>query len=130
MSPYRMERLESATRVAVAFIEAFNRHDVTGMLQLVSEACLFEAPSPPPDGVIITGKAALTEYWSAFFRQYPQSHLKVEESIGYGTRSIVRWKCDWVDGTGEKQHIRGVDIFLVQNGLITGKLSYIKGLWK
>jgi hypothetical protein len=37
MSPIRMSRLESAMRLVLAFNEAFNRHDVAGMLQLMSD---------------------------------------------------------------------------------------------
>ena len=36
MSPIRMERVESGVRVVIAFNQAFNRRDVAGMMQLVS----------------------------------------------------------------------------------------------
>ncbi len=122
-----MERLESATRVVLAFIEAYNRQDVTGMMRLVSEDSALESPSPPPDGTLVSGKASLTHYWSEFFRQYPQAHLKVDESIGYGMRCIVRWRREWLDDAGDRQHLRGTDLFRVQDGLISEQLTYIKG---
>jgi predicted SnoaL-like aldol condensation-catalyzing enzyme len=127
MSPIRMERLESATRVVVAFIKAFNQHDVAMMMQLVSEYSTLEAPSPAPDGMMITGKEAITLYWTDFFQRHHEAHLKVEESMGYGMRCILRWQRDWVDETGNKLHLRGMDIFRVQDGLITEVLSYVKG---
>jgi hypothetical protein len=37
MSPIRMSKLEAAMRVVLAFNEAFNRHDVPGMMQLMSD---------------------------------------------------------------------------------------------
>jgi hypothetical protein len=39
----------------------------------------------------------------------------------------MRWRYSWVDAAGEEGHVRGVDIFQVKNGLITEKLSYVKG---
>jgi hypothetical protein len=36
MSPTRLSRLESAMRVVLEFNEAFNRHDVAGMMLLMS----------------------------------------------------------------------------------------------
>jgi len=32
-----------------------------------------------------------------------------------------------VDATGKEGYVRGVDIFQVKQGLITEKLSYVKG---
>jgi ketosteroid isomerase-like protein len=127
MSPIRMERVESAVRVVIAFNEAFNRHDVAGMMQLMSDDCVFENTSPPPDGAVLLGKEALTQYWQGFFAQSPHARIKIEEIFGFGLRCIMRWRYDWVDETGKPGHVRGVDIIRVQNGLICEKLSYVKG---
>ena len=127
MSPIRMERVESAVRIVIAFNEAFNRHDVSGMMQLMSDDCVFESTSPAPDGTVYSGKEAVTRYWQGFFSQSPHAHIKVEEMVGLGLRCIMRWRYDWVDAAGNAGHVRGVDIFRVQNGLICEKLSYVKG---
>jgi ketosteroid isomerase-like protein len=127
MSPIRMERVESAVRVVIAFNQAFNRHDVAGMMQLMRDNCIFESTSPSPDGTLYTGKAAVTQYWQDFFTQSLQAHIKIEETISLGLRCIMRWRYDWVDETGKPGHVRGVDLFRVQEGLIAEKLSYVKG---
>ncbi|HCC78031.1 MAG: DUF4440 domain-containing protein [Chloroflexi bacterium GWB2_49_20] len=127
MSPIRMSRLESAVRVVLAFNEAFNRQDVAGMLQLMSEDCIFENTHPAPDGTVYSGRAAVTRFWQDFFRQSPQAHIQIEEIFGLGLRCIMRWRYDWEDEAGKKGHVRGVDIFQVKNGLICEKLSYVKG---
>jgi predicted SnoaL-like aldol condensation-catalyzing enzyme len=126
MSPIRMERIESATRVVVAFIEAFNRHDVAGIMQLVSEQGILDAASPAPDGMLIRGKKAITQYWTDFFQQHGDAHIKVEKSMGYGMHCILLWRRDWVDQAGNKLHVRGLDIFRVQDGLIIEELVYVK----
>jgi len=127
MTPTRMARIESAVRVVIAYNDAFNRHDVAGMMQLMSDDCVFENTDPAPDGAVFSGKEAVTQFWQDFFSQSPQAHIKVEESIGFGNRCIMRWRYDWVDLEGNKGHVRGVDIFRVQNGCICEKLSYVKG---
>jgi predicted SnoaL-like aldol condensation-catalyzing enzyme len=127
MCPIRMERVESALRVVIAFNEAFNQHDVAGMMQLMSNDCIFENTSPAPDGTRYSGKEAVTQYWQDFFAQSPHAHIKVEEMVGLGLRCIMRWRYDWVDEAGNAGHVRGVDIVRVQNGLIVEKLSYVKG---
>jgi predicted SnoaL-like aldol condensation-catalyzing enzyme len=127
MSPIRMSRIESTMRIALAFNEAFNRHDVAGMMQLMSEDCVFENTSPAPDGAAYSGKQAVTQFWQDFFRESPQAHIEIEEIFGMGLRCVMRWSYTWVDAAGNKGHVRGVDIFRVKEGLICEKLSYVKG---
>ena len=127
MSPARMDRVESAIRVVLAFNDAFNRHDVAGMMQLMSDDCVFENTSPAPDGTVYTGKAAVTQFWQDFFRESPHAHIDIEEIFGLGMRCVMRWRYEWVDLAGNTGHVRGVDIFHVKNGSIAEKLSYVKG---
>ncbi len=127
MSPARMSRVETAIRIVLAFNEAFNRHDVSGMMQLMSEDCIFENTAPAPDGRLYTGKEAVTRFWQDFFRESPEAHIKIEEIFSLGSRCVMRWRFDWVDAQGKTGHVRGVDLFKVVNGFISEKLSYVKG---
>jgi steroid delta-isomerase-like uncharacterized protein len=127
MSPTRLSRLESAVRLVLEFNEAFNRHDVNGMLQLMSEDFVFENTAPAPDGMAYSGKEAVEQFWQDFFHQSPKAHIKIEEIFGLGKRCLMRWRYEWVDLDGNKGHVRGVDVFQVKDGLITEKLSYVKG---
>jgi limonene-1,2-epoxide hydrolase len=122
-----MARVESGIRVVLEFNEAFNRHDVAAMMQLMSDDCVFENTAPAPDGTVYSGKEVVAQFWHDFFRDSPQAHIEVEEIFGFGMRCIMRWRYDWVDAAGAKGHVRGVDIFQVKNGAIYEKLSYVKG---
>ncbi len=73
MSPTRMAKLESAIRVVLEFNEAFNRHDVAGLMQLMSDDCTFENTVPAPDGAVYSGKEAVTQFWQDFFRESPHA---------------------------------------------------------
>ncbi len=127
MSPIRMSRLESAVRVVLEFNEAFNRHDAAGMMQFMSDDCVFENTYPAPDGTVYAGKEAVTRFWQDFFRESPHAHIEIEEIFGSGIRCVMRWRYDWIDAAGKKGHVRGADIFRVENGAIREKLSYVKG---
>ncbi len=127
MSPARLSKIEAATRTVLQFNEAFNRHDVAGMMQLMSDDCIFENTHPAPDGTLYSGKEAVTQFWQEFFSESPQAHIQIEEIFGLGERCVMRWKYTWVDDAGNKGHVRGVDIFKVRNKLICEKLSYVKG---
>ena len=127
MSPARMKRVEGTLRIVLAFNEAFNRHDVTGMMELMSDDCVFENTAPAPDGTVYRGQDALRQFWHDFFRASPQAHIDTEEIFGLGLRCVMRWRYSWVDASGRPGHVRGVDLFQVQNGRISEKLSYVKG---
>jgi ketosteroid isomerase-like protein len=122
-----MAKLESAMRIVLEFNEAFNRHDVTGMMRLMSEDCIFENTDPAPDGTRYSGKETVTQFWQDFFRDSPEAHIDIEEIFGLGNRCIMRWKYRWVDAAGKEGHVRGVDIFQIKEGFISEKLSYVKG---
>lgn len=127
MSPTRMSRLELATRIVLEFNEAFNRHDVAGMMRLMSDDCVFENTDPAPDGTVYSGKEVVTQFWLDFFRESSHAQITIEEIFGFGNRCVMRWKYSWVDAAGKKGHVRGVDIFQVKDGFICEKLSYVKG---
>lgn len=122
MSPIRMSKIESGMRLVLQFNEAFNHHDVEGMMALMSEDCVFENTTPAPDGTRYSGKEAVTRFWQDFFRESPNAHIDIEEIFGMGNHCIMHWKYSWGEG-----HVRGVDVFKVEEGLITEKLSYVKG---
>jgi len=127
MSPTRMSKIESATRIVLEFNEAYNRHDVAGMMRLMIDNCAFENTTPAPDGSGYTGKEAVTRFWQDFFRDSPKAHIEIEEIFGLGERCIMRWEYSWAGKGGKQEHVRGVDIFKVRNGTIHEMLSYVKG---
>lgn len=127
MSPIQMSRIEEAIRIVIEFNEAFNRHNVADMMRYMSDNCIFENTNPSPNGTVYAGKEAVTLFWQNFFRESPHAHIEIEEIFGMGKRCIMRWIYSWEDETGKKGHVRGVDIFQVREGLITEKLSYVKG---
>jgi len=72
--------------------------------------------NPRPSGTV----------WEAFFARSLQAHFDTEEIFAAGDRCVVRWVYSWVK-EGKPGHVRGVDVFRVQDGLVVEKLSYVKG---
>lgn len=106
-----------------AFNEAFNRHDAAGMMAFMTADCVFENTAPSPDGTRLVGQAAVGRFWSEFFAANPAAQILIEEIIVFSPeRAAQRWRYDW--GAG---HVRGIDLFRFENGLIAEKLSYVKG---
>lgn len=114
-------------RVVLEFNEAFNHHDIAHMMRLMSDDCIFESTDPAPDGKLYSGNEEITDYWQNFFENSPHARIDIEEIFGYGERCIMRWAYSWQDESGERGHVRGVDIYRVRDGTIREKLSYVKG---
>lgn len=109
------------------FNQAFNQHDVQGVLDWMTEDCLFENTYPPPDGESIRGKAAMRLWLEEFFLSSPQAHFEFEEIVLCGDKAYSRWVYHWVEPDGGHGHVRGVDIFHLREGKVARKLSYVKG---
>ena len=108
------------------FNEAFNRHDVDGIMALMTDDCVFENTRPAPDGLRLEGQAAVRAYWEKFFTVSPQAHFATEDIFACGDKCVVRWTYSWVKDA-KPGHVRGVDLFRVRDGKVAEKLSYVKG---
>jgi ketosteroid isomerase-like protein len=127
VSPIRLQRLETAIRTVLDFNEAFNRHDVSAMMQLMSDDCTYESPCPAPNGTVFKGKGAIMQFWQNQFIQSPTSHYQIEDVFSFGERCIMHGKYSEADKAGGEGTIRRVDVFRVRAGLICEQLAYVKG---
>lgn len=127
MSPVRMSKIEAAIRMVLEFNTAFNNHDVDGMMVLMSDDCVFDNTYPSPDGTLYQGKEAVARFWEEFFQESPSARIEIEDIYGLGKRCIMRWRYEWVDANGDVGHVRGVDLYQVDDQGIREKLSYVKG---
>lgn len=118
---------ELITRKAVEeFNTAFNRQDVDAVMEWMTEHCVFESTNPPPDGLRVEGAAAVRAFWEKFFTNNPGAFFEAEEMIVAGDRCVVRWVYRKTKD-GKPWHLRGVDVFKVENGKVAEKLAYVKG---
>jgi ketosteroid isomerase-like protein len=108
------------------FQDAWNRHDVDGVMTLMTEDCVFESTFPPPDGERVEGHQATRAFWQRFFEESPDATIEIEELFGCADRVTMRWRYRW-GKEGKSGHVRGVDVYRVRQGKIAEKLSYVKG---
>jgi ketosteroid isomerase-like protein len=110
---------------ALALVDAFGaawaEHDLDVAVSFLSVDCLFEATGPAPDGTRHVGHDEIRQAWRAIFDN-PSSAFEPEETFVCGDRVVQRWRYSWADG-----HVRGIDVFKVNDDKITEKRSYVKG---
>lgn len=107
--------------VVTAFGDAWGAHDLDATMALVTDDIVFDATGPAPDGTRHVGKDAVAAAWVAIFEN-TNSEFTVEDTIATADGVVQLWRYDWGDG-----HVRGVDVFRVRDGLVSEKLSYVKG---
>ena len=118
---------EQATRAALDhFNDAFNRHDADGLAACLTEDTVFEDTSPAPDGLRISGKSAVVEFWRGWFTRNADARFEAEDVIVGGNRATVLWVYRKMRN-GRPWHLRGVDVFTVRDGKVAAKLAYVKG---
>jgi ketosteroid isomerase-like protein len=124
-----LDELSASTlETVLRFHEATNRHDVDGMMALMTDDVVFENTLPPPDGERHEGQAAVRAAWEELFRSAPSAVFEIEEAFAAGDRCVLRWLYRWAeDRPGQAGHVRGVDVFRVRDGMAAEKLSYVKG---
>jgi hypothetical protein len=109
------------TEVVDAFGQAWADHDLDAALAMVSDDCVFDATGPAPDGSRHVGPAAIRAAWAPIFED-KAAKFEAEETFAAGSRVVQLWRYDWGGG-----HVRGIDVFLIRDGKVAEKLSYVKG---
>src|SRR6476619_3531816 len=90
------------------FDDAFNRHDLEALADLITDDCVFE-DTTPPDGRRLIGREAVLEAWGEVMAGASEVRFAIEESVTAGDRVFVLWRYSWEGG-----HVRGVDVMRVR----------------
>jgi ketosteroid isomerase-like protein len=99
------------------YTEAFNRHDVEGMLALTDpniEWLNVQGNRVTPETV---GRSALRAAMSSYFQKSPSTRSVIEDLMAAGTHVTVRERAEWI-AAGKTKAQRALAVYDVQDGLI------------
>lgn len=119
---------DSTLALLHAFAEAWNRHDLEGLLALCIEDCVFEtAAGPLACGTRHAGKDALRAAFPAAWRTWPDARWEeATHVVAPGGRAFSEWTFRGTDARGVATELRGVDLFEIRDGLIARKDTFRK----
>jgi len=109
------------------FSATFGSGDVEAIMARMTQDCVFESTGPAPDGQRHEGQASVRAVWEQLFGGTVDPRFTDEESFLSGDRALVRWRFTWTNEDGSEGHVRGVDVLRFRDGLVSEKLSYVKG---
>lgn len=112
----------------VAHTDAWNRHDLDGLMQLFTDDCVFEAAGGNEAcGTTYAGLEAVRDSFADILSALPDAHFG---DGGHGLLSDDRGVSEWtLSGTladGSKVEINGCDFITVRDGKIALKNSFTK----
>lgn len=110
--------------IARAWLEAFNAHDVAGVVALYAEACTHTSPKiralhPQTDGKLV-GKAALSTWWSDAMKRLPGIRYEATAITADATRALV----EYLRHAPGEQVMPVAEVFEVRDGLIEASRVY------
>ena len=105
-----------------AFNEAFNRHDIDVVMEMMTDSVVFENTS----GVRIEGQEAVRAVLTRAFESMGAGWFDTEDVFVAADRCVVLWRYALHRGEPGRGSVRGVDVFRVEGPRVAEKLSYIK----
>jgi steroid delta-isomerase-like uncharacterized protein len=112
-----------------AVLDAFNRHDLDGILEFFADDAVFESPrGPDPWGTRFVGKEAVRAGLAKRFAGIPDVHYGNDDHFlsADGRRGVSEWTLTGTTADGERLEVRGCDVWTFEDGRITRKDSYWK----
>lgn len=110
------------------FNEVWNGHDVTGILDMMTDDVIFEASfGKDPWGSRVVGKQALRDFLVDMFDRIPDVRWDEIRHFASPELAVVEWLTTGTPRGGLRYEVQGCDILALRDGRIAAKRSYRKG---
>ena len=112
-----------------AVLDAFNRHDLDGIMEHFADDAVFESPRGPDRwGTRYEGREAVRAGLAKRFEGIPDVHYSDDRHFVSvdGDRGVSEWTLTGTTTDGQRLEVRGCDLWTLRNGQIVVKDSYWK----
>ena len=107
--------------------DAFNRHDVDGVMKCFADDCVFyTVGGPEVYGAKIEGAVAIAEAFSAVWAGMKDAHWAHHGHFVAGDRAVSEWTFSGTDANGMRVEAQGADLFTLRDGKIIVKQALRK----
>ena len=115
------------TKTLEAITDAFNRHDVDGVMAFFAEDAVFESPKgPEPWGRRFVGRDEVREGFAARFAGIPDVHYGDDRHWAGNDFGVSEWTLTGTSVSGQRIEVRGIDMLEFVGGKIVRKDSFWK----
>jgi taurine dehydrogenase small subunit len=107
--------------------DAFNRHDVEGVMKFFADDCVFyTVAGPEVFGAKIEGAKAIAEAFSAVWAGMKDAHWDHHSHFVHGNRAVSEWTFSGTGADGMRVEAQGADLFTLRGGKIVVKQALRK----
>jgi steroid delta-isomerase-like uncharacterized protein len=110
-----------------AFADAWNRHDLDGILSFMTDDCIFESSTGSEIcGARFQGRSACAKAFTQIWATFPDAHWGNARHFAINDRGCSEWTFTGTRADGTRTEVNGCDLFTFRNGKIAVKNSYRK----
>jgi taurine dehydrogenase small subunit len=107
--------------------DAFNRHDVEGVMKCFADDCVFyTVGGPEVFGAKIEGAETIADAFSAVWAGMKDAHWDHHSHFVQGDRAVSEWTFSGTDADGMRVEAQGADLFTLRDGKIIVKQALRK----
>ena len=107
--------------------DAFNRHDIDGIMRFFAEDCVFNAVGGSEVyGTRIEGANAIAEAFSGVWKSMPDAQWGKHSHFVAGDRGVSEWTFSGTAADSSRIEAEGCDLFTFHNGKIVRKQAFRK----
>lgn len=118
---------EVTVQLLQAFADAWNRHDVEGLMLFMTDDCVFESSAGADVcGTRFEGTEAVRKGYSKSWEDFPDAQWNAARHFVIGDRGVSEWVFTGTNADGKRSEVAGCDIFTFRDGKISVKNSYRK----
>lgn len=116
----------TASDLAKTF-DAFNRHDVEGVMQVFAKDCVFyTVGGEEAYGTKIEGAEAIAKAFSGVWQSMADAHWDHHSHFVHGNRAVSEWTFSGTNPDGTRVMAEGADLFTLRDGKIIVKQALRK----
>lgn len=123
--PLQEQRLQTLMR----FGDAWNAHDVDGLMACMAEDCAFHGSAGTgPEGAVHKGREAVRKAYAAIFAVFPEAAWTRPQHRVAGDTGLSTWRFIGRTADGASVEVDGCDVLRFDGALIALKDSYRKSV--
>jgi ketosteroid isomerase-like protein len=108
-------------------LEAFNRHDLDGIMSYFADNCTFDLPRGPDRwGTRFVGTDQVRKGLASRFAGIPDVHYGEDRHFVSGSRGASEWRLTGTTISGARIDVYGCDLWEFADGKVLRKDSYWK----
>jgi steroid delta-isomerase-like uncharacterized protein len=122
---------QQSAEVTIGFLQAFsdawNRHDVDGLMSFMTDDCIFESSGGENAcGTRYEGAEAVRKGYTKAWKDFPDAQWNNAHHFVHGDRGVSEWIFTGTNAEGKRSEVAGCDLFTFRGGRILVKNSYRK----